>query len=176
MVDADQKIETSRLLLRVHVAGDLDESATMWGDPEVTRHISGRPFTREESWARLVRYVGHWKVLGYGSFAVHERASGRFVGEVGLADFKREIVPPFGGVPEMGWALATWAQGQGFASEAVKGVLDWADARGLRETVCIVEPANTASLAVAARCGYVRVREVAYKDKLVIVHRRLQRP
>lgn len=53
-------IETERLTLRGHRLEDFAESAAMWADPEVTRYISGRPFSAEEIWARLLRYVGHW--------------------------------------------------------------------------------------------------------------------
>ena len=95
----------------------------MWGDPRVTRHIGGRPFTRDEVWAKILRYVGHWSLLGYGYWVVEDRASGSFLGEAGLADFKRGIGPGFDGAPEIGWVLAPAAQGAGVATEAVRAVL-----------------------------------------------------
>jgi RimJ/RimL family protein N-acetyltransferase len=82
-------VETERLVLRGHRRDDLADCVGMWGDPEVTRHIGGRPSTDEEVWARLLRYLGHWQVMGFGYWIVHERASGRFVGEVGFADSDR---------------------------------------------------------------------------------------
>ncbi len=65
----------------------------MWGVRIVTRHIGGRPFTAEESWSRLLRYAGHWYLLGFGYWAVVERGTNRFVGEVGFADFHRRHHP-----------------------------------------------------------------------------------
>ena len=59
-------LETPRLLLRPHTLDDFPATFAMWSDPEVVRFIGGRPFTREEAWARLLRYVGHWTMLGYG--------------------------------------------------------------------------------------------------------------
>jgi RimJ/RimL family protein N-acetyltransferase len=111
--------DTDRLSLRRHRREDFDECAAMWADPEVTRHIGGRPFTGEEVWTKLLRYVGHWSVLGFGYWVVRERATGRFVGEVGFADFKRDMIPSIAGVPEVGWVLAPWSRGRGFATEAV---------------------------------------------------------
>jgi hypothetical protein len=35
-------------------------------NPDVTRHIGGKPYTEEESWARFLRYFGHWLLLGFG--------------------------------------------------------------------------------------------------------------
>src|SRR4051812_38006112 len=86
-------IETERLVLRGHQLSDFAECAAMWGDPQITRHISAAPFSAEAVWARLLRYRGHWALLGFGLWVAREKSSGRFVGEVGMADFKREIVP-----------------------------------------------------------------------------------
>ncbi|HEY8041563.1 MAG TPA: GNAT family N-acetyltransferase, partial [Polyangiaceae bacterium] len=72
-------LDTGRLTLRGHGRDDLDDCAALWADPVVTRHIGGRPFTREEAWAKLLRYVGHWDLLGFGYWVVRERATGRFV-------------------------------------------------------------------------------------------------
>jgi RimJ/RimL family protein N-acetyltransferase len=58
---------------------------------------------------------------------VVDRASQRFVGEVGFADFRREINPPLD-APEAGWVLASWAAGNGLATEAMIAALRWADA------------------------------------------------
>ncbi|HEY0776819.1 MAG TPA: GNAT family N-acetyltransferase, partial [Gemmatirosa sp.] len=121
-------LDTARLTLRGHVPADVAECAAMWADPLVTRHIGGRPSSEEEVWARVLRYAGLWALLGFGYWVVRERASGRFVGEVGLADFRRDVTPPLGGAPEVGWVLAPWAHGRGFATEAVRAALAWADA------------------------------------------------
>ena len=122
-------IETERLILRGHTKADLDVCAAMWGDAEVTRYIGGRPFARDEVWARLLRYVGHWQEMGYGFWALTEKASGQLIGELGFADFKRQLEPSFGDTPEMGWVLSPSGHGKGYASEAVAAALAWADAR-----------------------------------------------
>jgi RimJ/RimL family protein N-acetyltransferase len=54
---------------------------------------------------RLLRYVGHWAVLGFGYWVVEEKASGEFVGETGFADYRREMKPSLDGAPEIGWVL-----------------------------------------------------------------------
>jgi RimJ/RimL family protein N-acetyltransferase len=93
-------------------------------------------------------------VLGYGVFVVRKAESGRFVGEVGLMDSRRESEPSFEGIPEMGWALRSDAQGNGFAREALFEVLRWADQKGLRSTAAIVSPDNVRSLRLAVAAGY----------------------
>src|SRR5665213_114599 len=137
--------ETHRLRLAPPTLLDFEESAQMWGDAEVARYIGGTPSTRGEAWGRLHRYVGHWALLDYGYWTVRERASDRFVGEVGFADFRRGLGPAFDDHPECGWALAPWAQGNGYATEAILGALDWAVLNLQADrTVCMIHPDNQA--------------------------------
>ncbi|MDY0883819.1 GNAT family N-acetyltransferase [Dongia soli] len=157
------QLETERLLLRGHQVKEFEDYAAIWGDPVVTRYIGGRPLTREECWARLLRHIGHWSVLGHGYWAIEEKASKRLIGELGFAQFKRDIQPVIE-FPELGWLLSSAAHGKGYATEAVRAALAWGDehfAGGT--TACIIDPANRASLGVAAKCGYRELRQVTYK-------------
>ena len=166
-------LTTERLTLRPHGRADFEESAAMWADDGVTRHIGGRPFTREESWARLLRYVGLWGLLGYGYWVVRETATARFVGEVGFADFHRELDPPFGDAPEAGWALSPEAHGRGFASEALAAALAWGDRRFGGRTVCMINPGNAASIRVAEKAGYAEYARTSFKGAPTILFERL---
>jgi RimJ/RimL family protein N-acetyltransferase len=165
-------IATARLTLRPHGVEDFEDSAAMWGDAGVTRFIGGRPASREECWARLLRYAGLWSLLGYGYWVVRETATGRFVGEVGFGNFLRELEPPFGDTPEMGWALSPAAQGQGYAAEAVRAAAAWGDRRGWRRTVCMIAPDNAASLRVAAAVGFAEYARTGFKGSPTVLFER----
>ena len=163
-------LETERLILRGHRVDDFAGSLALWSDPEVTRFIGGKPSTREEVWARLIRYVGHWTLLGFGYWAVEEKSTGHFLGEVGFADFKREIEPSFDGMPEIGWVIAPDAQGRGYATEAVSAATAWGDGFfNLARTVCIIAPENQPSIRVAEKCGYGEFLRTTYKDKPTVM-------
>lgn len=166
-------IDTARLRLRGHRVDDFAACAAMWGDARVTRHIGGAPAPAQEAWAKILRYAGLWALLGFGYWVVEEKSSGRFAGEVGFADFKREITPSFAGAPEIGWVLAPWAHGQGYASEAVAAALHWSG-RVLKpaRTVCMISPANAASLRVAQKAGYREYARTTYKDRPTILLQR----
>jgi RimJ/RimL family protein N-acetyltransferase len=167
-------LETERLLLRPHRVDDFDALAAVWADPLVTRHIGGRPSTGQQSWSRLLRYAGLWPLLGFGYWAVEERASGRFVGDVGFADFRREMTPSLEGAPEAGWVLAPSAHGRGLATEAVRAAVAWVDSHlEAPRTVCIVDPCHMASIRVAQKCGYVELARGSYEGEPILV---LQRP
>jgi RimJ/RimL family protein N-acetyltransferase len=166
-------IETERLVLRGYRIEDFPQVAAAWADPEVVRYI-GRPSTEEESWARLLRNVGLWPMLGYGYWAATEKGTGRYVGDVGFADFKREIEPSLKGVPEIGWVLARWSHGRGYATEAAQAALRWLEsALGSQRTVCIIDEQNRASARVAEKCGYRELARTQYKGSSVVM---LERP
>jgi RimJ/RimL family protein N-acetyltransferase len=170
------RLETARLTLRGHRLDDFPASRAMWAEPLVVRHISGKPSTEEESWARLLRNAGHWLLLGFGYWLVEEKATGRFVGEVGFANFHRELQPPIGDRPEAGWALASWAHGQGFATEAVRAAHIWGDANfGGRSTVCMIAPEHTASIQVARKCGYRELTHATYRGSPTLLFERAAR-
>jgi RimJ/RimL family protein N-acetyltransferase len=166
-------LETARLRLRGHRPEDLADSAVMWADPTVTRHIGGRPFSAEEVWARLLRYAGHWAWLGFGYWVVEDRATGAFVGEVGFADFKRDLVPSLDGTPELGWVLATRAHGKGYATEAARAAIAWGETRfASSRTVCLIDPDNVASIRVAEKLGFREYGRTTYKDEPTILFER----
>jgi len=163
-------IETDRLTLRGHGPDDFPDSLALWSDPEVTRFIGGKPSTREETWSRLLRYAGHWSLLGFGYWVVVERETGRFVGEAGFSNFRREIEPSLDGMPEIGWALAPHAQGRGYATEAARAVIAWGEAHfGPVRTACIIAPENAPSIRVAQKCDYRELCRTTYKDNPTIM-------
>jgi RimJ/RimL family protein N-acetyltransferase/GNAT superfamily N-acetyltransferase len=167
------RIETPRLILRAHKPDDFEACAAMWADPIVNRYF-GKPLSTEDAWTKFLRYSGHWAMQGFGFWAVEEKATGRYVGELGFADFKRDMEPGLGADPEAGWVLASWAHGAGYATEGVTAALEWIEPRAAR-TVCIIAPNNTASLRVAERCGYRAVRQSVYRERPVTVFERLRR-
>jgi RimJ/RimL family protein N-acetyltransferase len=163
-------LETERLVLRGHRVGDFSDCLSLWTDPEVTRFISGKPSTQEEVWSRLVRYVGHWALMGFGYWVVTEKESGRFMGEVGFADFKRAIEPSLDGVPEIGWVIAPRGHGKGYATEAARAAIAWGDEHfGPIRTACIIAPGNEPSIRVAEKCGYREFQHTTYKDQPTIM-------
>ena len=163
-------IETERLLLRAHRADDHAGCIAIWSDPQITRFIGGTPFTAEEIWKRLLQYAGMWSLCGCGSWAVVEKTSGRYVGDIGFFDLRRELQPSLEGMLEMGWVLAAQAQGQGYASEAVAAACAWGEAHGGgRRMVCIISPENQPSLRVAEKAGFRVWQHTTYHDAPILV-------
>jgi RimJ/RimL family protein N-acetyltransferase len=170
-------LETNRLILRPHRREDFEALHAMWAHPAVYKFISGQPSTREQSWARLLRYAGLWPLIGYGFWALEEKTTGRFFGDVGFADLNREIEPPFGNIPEMGWVLAPEVHGKGYGSEALAKVIEWGDVFLTADRArCIISPGNAASLRLAEKNGFNKVIETTYTSEPVWLLERRFRP
>lgn len=87
---------------------------------------------------------------GYGPFGVEDRATGAYLGEVGL--YHGEGYP----APELGWFLVPAAEGRGIALEAARAVLGWVRATfDWPHITNIIEPANSRSIALGLRLGGV---------------------
>ena len=166
-------VETARLRLRAFHENDLDAHAAMLGDPEIARFLGGQAATREETWRKLLSGAGLWAVLGFGYWAVEDKATGAYLGQIGFADFKRAMTPSVEGLPEIGWMLAAHAQGKGIATEAALGAVGWADrALAAREIVAIIDAANLASIRVAEKAGFTAREDALYKGEPILLFRR----
>ncbi|MEN3793149.1 GNAT family N-acetyltransferase [Fulvimarina sp. MAC3] len=168
-------IETDRLILRAHTLADLPHVHRLGTDPEIFRFTGNdKPSTEEESWRRLLFYIGHWSALGFGMFAMTDRKTGTFLGETGIKRFNRGIGPHFDPYPEAAWRLLPFAQGKGYAAEAVTAVHDWFSARCTEpKTVCMINFENAPSLKLAEKLGYRPFGEADYKDERLML---LERP
>jgi RimJ/RimL family protein N-acetyltransferase len=167
------RIETARLVLDAHRLEDFEPLCALWADPDVVRHIGGRPNTRHECFARLLRYSGSWPLLGYGFWAVREKSTGRFIGDLGFHDVCRDIKPSIFGIPEAGWVLCPSAHGQRFATEALAAALAWLDEKPeYPESVCLISPANAASIRLAERHGYRLQATPIFMDQPTLLLRR----
>jgi RimJ/RimL family protein N-acetyltransferase len=165
-------LETERLRMRAHSVDDFSALKAMWSEEAVTHYIGGKQMRPDECWTRLLRYRGLWPLLGYGYWAVEEKASGRFIGDVGFADFHRMIEPSIRGVPEVGWILGPEFHGRGYGSEALAAALKWLDAEKLGRSVCIIDPGNEPSLRLAAKTGFREyARTIFMGDEVILMER-----
>jgi RimJ/RimL family protein N-acetyltransferase len=142
------QLETERLLLRMIRLEDFEAYAALGADPEVMRYLGGKTWDRLESWRYMCAMVGHWHFRGYGIWAVEEKATGQFIGRIGL--HYPETWPGF----ELGWTLARAAQGKGYATEAAQRALEYAFTDLNRDhVISLINPENRASIRVAERIG-----------------------
>lgn len=143
---------TERTVLRRWRDADLTPFAEMNADTEVMEFFPST-LSREESDAFALRIDEEFVRTGHGLWALE--IDGRFAGYVGTTavTFAGEMY----GATEIGWRLARWAWGHGYASEAARAVLDEAfTVRELDRIVSFTTETNVRSRAVMERIGLVR--------------------
>ena len=94
-------------------------------------------------------------MLGYGSWAIDESASGQFIGGIGFNNSKRDRGEALKDILELGWMFTASASGKGYATEALQAVLAWGRTHfGSARVIAITAPENFASMRVAQKCGF----------------------
>lgn len=116
-------IETKRLILRSWREVDILPFADINRDKEVMEYLP-KCLSLEETVQFYNRIVDEHNAYGYGLYAVDAKSDGKFIGYVGFHhfDFDAEFSP---GV-EIGWRLARKYWGQGYATEAAKACIGYA--------------------------------------------------
>ncbi|MGW1796210.1 GNAT family N-acetyltransferase [Streptomyces sp. NPDC001984] len=115
--------------------------------------IDGGPYqgTREAAGMTVKAYEAGILRPEFGLFALVRREDGRAVGGIGFHG-----VPDDEGRVEIGYDLAEAARGQGYATEALRALSEWALARDdVSVLFAAIEPDNLASQAVVSRAGFV---------------------
>jgi RimJ/RimL family protein N-acetyltransferase len=114
-------LNTARLVLRPFATSHLDSLAALVAKPEVMEWIlPRRPLDSAEAAELLERFCQHWRVHGYGPWAVEDAESGALIGRVGpwfLTDAN---------AVEFGWAFDPSVWGRGLAAEAAVTALRYA--------------------------------------------------
>jgi RimJ/RimL family protein N-acetyltransferase len=150
-MSAPIEFETRRLLLRQWRTEDREPFAALNADPIVMAHFPA-PLTRVESDTIADRCERLIAEQGWGPWATEIKATGEFIGMVGLHIPRDDL--PVSPCVEILWRLALAHWHRGFASEAARGALQVGfEVVGLPEIVSFTVPANTRSRAVMDRLG-----------------------
>nr|WP_201783322.1 GNAT family N-acetyltransferase [Hymenobacter sp. AT01-02] len=142
-------LETTDLLLRDHRPTDLADYAAIGVEPAFYRFLGGKPQSEEEVWRRILGQQGHWAIMGYGYWAVEEKATGRFIGAVGFANYHRDMMPSLGDAPEVGWVLAPRVHG--LATPAKRCKRCWP---GATPTSRKIGPSASSTPTIPHLCGW----------------------
>lgn len=156
MLAMPRELATDRLTLRQFRDDDLDAFAAIQADPVAARHVGeGNVTDRATSWRIMAIFVGHWQLRGHGQYAVEERATGAFVGRIGL--WHPEGWPGL----EIGWLIARDRWGRGYATEGARAVAAQAfDTLPIEQLISLIRPMNAASIRVATKLGAIRERTI----------------
>jgi RimJ/RimL family protein N-acetyltransferase len=167
------RIETERVVLRHWRKDDFRPYLAILSHPDVHRHFGPAAMRAEDCWRRLMAAAGGWQFNGFGTWAVERKADGALIGNVGLFTAWRDLEPKFGEDPEMGWIMAAETHGHGFAGEACRAALGWAQTHLAPTPIwAIIAPANEPSIKLAEKLGFEGFGLTSYNDEPTLVLRR----
>jgi RimJ/RimL family protein N-acetyltransferase len=151
MNDTVTILETRRLILRHYTMDDLDSLVTFYSDPDVVKYIPDASRSYEEIKDELEWHMnGHPKFPELGLWATIHKETGDFIGRCGLLPWTLEGQNEV----EVAFALSKSYWGQGLATEAAQGIVQYAyETLNLSRLVCLIEEGNLASIRVATKIG-----------------------
>jgi RimJ/RimL family protein N-acetyltransferase len=143
-------IEGKHVRLREFRTDDVDDSMAVVGDDRVTSWLSFDSLTREQQAERLAATLKRAQQQPRAEFylAVASTTDDRLVGfaRLGLTGVK---------AAKLGYAIAADHWGKGYATDAVRSLVDYAFAvLGLRRVTAAIGPENGRSIAVVDRLGF----------------------
>jgi ribosomal-protein-alanine N-acetyltransferase len=152
---------TERLMLRRPGPGDAPAYRALLMHPTIGEWLRPpplRPFEPADGGLWLDADARHWERFGFGPWAVIERATGEYVGRIGL---RWSEIGDRAGI-EILWSTDPERHGEGIAGEAAAAALDFAGELELDEVFAMILPVNIASRRVAEKIGMVRAGNVEH--------------
>ncbi|MGR6870918.1 GNAT family N-acetyltransferase [Pseudomonas sp. HK3] len=163
-------METQRLTLRQWKESDLPIYASMNANPDVM-HYFPSVLTENQSNAQAQRGQLAIDKQGWGFWAVEIKASGQFIGFVGLNNIVEESGFPNAPFVEIGWRLSNDHWGKGYATEAAKESLKYAfDCLQLQKVCAFTALQNLPSRRVMEKLGMHDNKQTFYHPALAESH------
>ena len=148
------RLETERLVLRSWQQSDLEPFCALNADPQVM-HFFPELMSRARTLENMAHNCAEADRTGFGRHAVEVRATGEFIGVVGLMEVGFE--GPLKGQIEIGWRLSSASWGKGYAREAALEILRWGlEDMGLAEVISFAPTINRPSISVMRSIGMRR--------------------
>jgi RimJ/RimL family protein N-acetyltransferase len=162
----EASLETKRLRLRRLTPEDAAGLFGCTGDPEVMRYwYPGPDADIADAARRIAEMEAHWRRCGFGDFAVLARDSSDLIGFAGLHHIT--------GMDEVnvGYALVPSRWRMGLGTELCRSLLTHGfRVLDLPEIVAVIDPRNTASVALAERCGLGSRLELTWQGQPRVLH------
>jgi RimJ/RimL family protein N-acetyltransferase len=151
------RISTERLDLTPLRVEDAVEMVEVLGDERLHEFIGGRPADLDGLRARYATLVAgsQNQTEVWLNWIVRRRSDGRAIGTVQAT----VTAAGPGRSALVAWVIGLPWQGQGFASEAARALVDWLREQGIDDVAAHISPQHHASAAVAARAGLHRTGE-----------------
>lgn len=148
-------LETKRCIVRELELADLDALFEMYAEAGMTDYIEALyDYEKEKQYQKA--YIEHmYGFYGYGLWLVFDKQSNQLIGRAGL-EHREEL----NGEMELGYAIRTSCQRQGYAFEVCQAIVSYAkEELGVLLLHCLIKKENEASKHLAQKLGFFFDRE-----------------
>lgn len=168
----DSLFATDRLYVRHFTPDDLDDFAALCADAEVLRYVGdGSTLSRQEvaGWIDICQQK--YANRGYGTSAVFEKATNRFIGWCGV------VRAPENEFDELIYVYHKDTWGKGYATEMGKAMLAYVfHVSTLDKIYATIQRENIPSQHVAQKLGMHLEKEEVEEDGVIVLYYVIERP
>ena len=155
-------LETERCVVKELSLDNLDALFELYEDGEIAQYTDALyPYEEEKEFQRA--YIENmYRYFGYGLWLVFSKVTGELIGRAGLEhrEYNEEIEL------ELGYIIGTQYQGQGYATEICKAILNYAkENAGFERINVLIAKENITSLKLAAKLGFVHIEDFELEGK-----------
>ncbi|MCI9094942.1 MAG: GNAT family N-acetyltransferase [Lachnospiraceae bacterium] len=153
-----ETIETSRLFLRSFTKKDVDFAVSIWNDPDMGEYLSDPSLENMDD-----EYRAMLETLGEDPECCYLISESRNTGErIGTCSF----IPGKDGITyDLAYCVHKNHWRKGYATEMVKGMMDYAKKKGAHRFTVYVNKENTASNGVMKKLGFSVIGEKSYHKR-----------
>ena len=139
-------INTERLVIRPFRLSDAEDVFEWRSDPEVNKFM---PYPCDESVDEVRQRIGEW-IVDNDKYAIVLKETGKVIGDISLEWSEKDKAY------EIGYNINRGFWGRGYATEAVRGLLDWAlKELDVHDFTAFYAKENAASGRVLEKCGFL---------------------
>ena len=143
-------LETERCIVRELELSDLDALFSMYAEPGMTDYMEGLYEYEEELEYQKAYIENMYRFYGYGMWLVFEKKTGTLIGRAGV-EHREEL----NGDMELGYAIRTSFQHQGYAYEVCQAIMQYAgEELQVHLLHCLIQKENVLSEKLAIKLGF----------------------
>lgn len=144
-------LETKRCIVRELELSDLDALFSMYAEPGMTDYMEGLYEYEEELEYQKAYIENMYRFYGYGMWLVFEKKTGTLIGRAGV-EHREEL----SGDMELGYAIRTSFQHQGYAYEVCQAIMQYAgEELQVHLLHCLIQKENALSEKLAIKLGFL---------------------
>lgn len=143
-------LETKRCIVRELELSDMDDLFSMYAEPGMTDYMEGLYEYEEELEYQKAYIENMYRFYGYGMWLVFEKKTGTLIGRAGV-EHREEL----NGDMELGYAIRTSFQHQGYAYEVCQAIMQYAGEELQAHLLhCLIQKENALSEKLAVKLGF----------------------